>query len=177
MYLTKKVYVKNWDHLKPEERHEITVKKNGVAYQTAQIRELVYEVAYWRKANAIHKWFVDTVQEGKDECQESYVEREQLEALFHLCQKVAHRAKLVDGEVNNGWQYTPEKGQVALTAPGKVIANAEEIATLLPTEEGFFFGSTDYDEHYLFDINRTIEMLEKALNDPLKGDFYYQASW
>ena len=25
--------------------------------------------AYWRKANAIHKWFVDNVQDGEDNCQ------------------------------------------------------------------------------------------------------------
>jgi len=26
------------------------------------------EVGYWRKANHIHKWFVDNVQNGVDEC-------------------------------------------------------------------------------------------------------------
>jgi hypothetical protein len=29
------------------------------------------EVAYWRKFNALHKWFVDNVQDGIDECQRS----------------------------------------------------------------------------------------------------------
>ena len=34
---------------------------------------IVIEIGYWRKCNAIHKWFVDNVQNGIDECQESYV--------------------------------------------------------------------------------------------------------
>jgi hypothetical protein len=50
--------------------------------------ELKLTVAYWRKANAIHKWFVDNVQDGRDECQNSYVEREQLEKLVTLCEEV-----------------------------------------------------------------------------------------
>ena len=29
---------------------------------------IVEKVAYWRKANAIHKWFVDNVQDGEDDC-------------------------------------------------------------------------------------------------------------
>lgn len=45
-------------------------------------------VAYWRKQNAIHKWFVNTVQGGRDECQKSYVERDQLAALADLCDEV-----------------------------------------------------------------------------------------
>ena len=30
MYLYKKTYVKNWEHMSPEELHEISIKKNGV---------------------------------------------------------------------------------------------------------------------------------------------------
>ena len=29
MYLSKKTYVKNWDHMKPEEKHHVVVTKNG----------------------------------------------------------------------------------------------------------------------------------------------------
>ncbi|MHA2067249.1 MAG: hypothetical protein ACXABY_23010 [Candidatus Thorarchaeota archaeon] len=45
-------------------------------------------VMYWRKANAIHQWFVDNVQDGEDECREHYVPREKLEELRDLCQRV-----------------------------------------------------------------------------------------
>ena len=45
-------------------------------------------VGYWRKANAIHGWFVRNVQGGKDECQDSSVSRESLKELRNLCQKM-----------------------------------------------------------------------------------------
>lgn len=46
---------------------------------------LTYEGMYWRKANAIHQWFVENVQDGDDNCQEYYVGREDLERLMELC--------------------------------------------------------------------------------------------
>jgi hypothetical protein len=46
------------------------------------------EAAYWRKANAIHKWFVDNVQEGEDDCGHYHVDREQLAQLADLCDEV-----------------------------------------------------------------------------------------
>ena len=46
------------------------------------------EVGYWRKANHIHKWFVNNVQDGKDDCGEYYVSEEDLKKLLELCKKV-----------------------------------------------------------------------------------------
>ena len=46
------------------------------------------EVGYWRKANAIHNWFVTNVQDGKDDCEEYDVSREQLEQLRQQCKIV-----------------------------------------------------------------------------------------
>ena len=34
--------------------------------------------AYWRKVNAVHKWFVDNVQNGEDDCGEYYVSKDKL---------------------------------------------------------------------------------------------------
>ena len=50
-------------------------------------KEISIEAMGWRKANAIHGWFVRQCQGGKDECQESYVSREQLQELVELCQE------------------------------------------------------------------------------------------
>ena len=51
-------------------------------------------------------------------------------------------------------------------------------ATTLPTASGFFFGSTEYDEYYRHDLERTKLILEKALSlDENEVSFYYQASW
>lgn len=45
-------------------------------------------VAYWRKSNAIHAWFVDNCQGGEDDCNKYPVYREQLQELVDLCKKV-----------------------------------------------------------------------------------------
>ena len=39
---------------------------------------------YWRKANQIHKWFVDNVQGGNDNCGEYYVSQNKLQELLDL---------------------------------------------------------------------------------------------
>ena len=52
------------------------------------VKEIRVEAGYWRKANQIHKWFVDNVQGGTDDCGNYYVGREQLEELKKLCEQV-----------------------------------------------------------------------------------------
>lgn len=44
--------------------------------------------AYWRKANAIHNWFVDNCQEGVDNCQEVEISIEDMLILVDLCNQV-----------------------------------------------------------------------------------------
>ena len=54
-------------------------------------KEVSIEAMGWRKANAIHGWFVRRCQDGKDECQESYVSREQLQELVDLCHEALEK--------------------------------------------------------------------------------------
>lgn len=49
---------------------------------------LTMEAIYWRKANAIHGWFVKNIQNDVDDCGEYPVEREQLAELAELCERV-----------------------------------------------------------------------------------------
>lgn len=44
-------------------------------------------VAYWRKANSIHKWFVD-LDGGRDECQPIHVSLDQLKELREIANSV-----------------------------------------------------------------------------------------
>ena len=62
---------------------------------------------------------------------------------------------------------------------GDYIENSEEIAELLPSCDGFFFGGTAYDEYYLNDVKDTIEILKKVLRetDFEKEVVFYHASW
>lgn len=147
MYLTKRTYVKNWEHTPKEERWSILIKRGGKTDEKIdkkRIAEIVEEVGYWRKANAIHDWFVQNVQDGDDNCSEYYVPSEKLKELYDVVCKVLKNHSL-----------------------------AEE---LLPTSSGFFFGSTEYDECYWEDLESTKKILEEALKDE-GGSFYYQSSW
>jgi hypothetical protein len=111
------------------------------------------DCAYWRKANQIHGWFVDNVQDGVDECQETPVSRDQLRQLLAACKRVLKH--LERGAMNDG-------------------------ALELPPQEGFFFGSTDVDEWYKRDIQHTIRAIRKVLGlakNQRDVHFSYRSSW
>lgn len=73
--------------LSEEERALIApyIKKEGIylMYET-----IATEVGYWRKANQVHKWFVENVQGGVDDCNAYEVTKENLIELFKTCQTV-----------------------------------------------------------------------------------------
>lgn len=58
------------------------------ASQTPIVNEISCELMYWRKANAIHNWFVRYVQDGIDDCKPYIVSREQLTELKAVCERV-----------------------------------------------------------------------------------------
>lgn len=66
-------------------KFEKEIKKHNFpsVYETKE-----YQVGYWRKANAIHGWFVDKCADGVDDCRDIYVSREQAKDLLTLCDKV-----------------------------------------------------------------------------------------
>lgn len=112
-------------------------------YNIGMVRTMT-EIGYWRKANAIHKWFVDNVQDGIDDCKNYFVDPSQLEELKELCQEV--------------------------------LNNPKKAKELLPTESGFFFGPTEYDEWYFSDLRDTIEIIDWALDQNFCY-FSYESSW
>ena len=109
---------------------------------------IMQQIADWRKANAIHQWFVENIQDGEDDCRfHREVTESDLESLLDTCKTV--------------------------------LDNTDRAQELLPTQSGFFFGSTDYDEWYIDDLKHTIEIIEKILKET---DFdlyavYYVSSW
>lgn len=116
------------------------------------------EVGYLRKANHIHNWFVENVQDGEDDCcYHREVEKEDLLDLLDACETVLVSCELVDGQVKDS-----------------SIADI-----LLPTASGFFFGGTDYDEWYVEDIKKTIDIIKNVLEttDFHRQMIYYVSSW
>lgn len=110
-------------------------------------RAVSAEIAYWRKANAIHAWFVENVQDGKDDCGSYYVSFDKLEQLADVC--------------------------------GRVLADRSLAADLLPSQSGFFFGTTEYDEWYFDSLIYTVTRI-KAIIENLRDEHWhieYHSSW
>ena len=124
---------------------------------------IIEDVGYWRKANQIHNWFVENIQNGVDDCcYHGEVTKEDLEELLYICERVLNSCELVDGHVCNG--YTFENGKAVPTMEtGKYVKDSSIAEELLPSTSGFFFGSTDYDEYYVDDIKNTIDIITKVL--------------
>lgn len=55
---------------------------------SVQFAEITLQLAYWRKANQIHRFFIDECGNGKDDGQDIYVCREDLQKLLELCETV-----------------------------------------------------------------------------------------
>lgn len=167
MYLTADVYVGAKYHkvrtrnIVVSNRHKAEFRNGGKddfkdvnVFPTSNISSISYDVGYWRKSNWVHKWFVDNVQGGEDNCERYCVEDEKLEELKNLC------SKLLENK------------------------DEQEALKLLPPQGGFFFGATDTSKQefwkwYWLDLKETVEQLDRALEFGKKfyATFYYQSSW
>jgi len=145
MYLTKETYIgAKWEHRNVTGKIEVKACGKPFNIQLNRVSKITEEIGYWRKANAIHAWFVENVQDGDDNCNGHYVDKEDLQDLLDI--------------VN------------------AVLEDHSKAGDLLPTQPGFFFGSTEYDEWYYGDLKLTKEILLEALTEQ-GGDLYYNASW
>lgn len=189
MYLTVDYYLSAYDFRREQAKKdkevakEIAVFDSIVGLMGIEPKDLPecnsismdIQVGYWRKANAIHNWFVNNVQNGNDNCEKYYVSREQIEELAALCERIVEGIDF--GEVvmegPEPWSYE--------TYPN--LTFSEEVEDLindeLPPQGGFFFGPTDLGAWYATYVKDTAEMLRKLLNMPeLENyDFRYQSSW
>jgi len=97
MYLTgrRRVYryLDEDDHTALNNNSTLTAMAHG-----REVQGLEIEVQYWRKANAVHKWFVDNVQEGQDDCRPYTVQPDDLRRLMRDCRLVLDDQRLA-GEV------------------------------------------------------------------------------
>ena len=80
---------------------------------------------------------------------------------------------------------------VSLEKLKELVANCKTVLKekgkadkLLPSQGGFFFGSTDYDKFYFEDLKYTVKMLTPIIKEMEKeyangnfSDLYYQSSW
>ena len=122
---------------------------------------IMKQVGYWRKANEIHNWFVENVQDGDDDCDyHNECTRGILEDLLHTCKTVLDSCATTYRD-------------------GKVVIDSSVAEELLPRCRGFFFGGDGYDEYYVSDIVDTIKILEDVLatTDFETQMVFYISSW
>lgn len=193
MNLYKKTYVGNKWRKKgeqvsvsvPEKKKEKAEKEMGDNWnehilnevreiKSERITEIVEDMGYWRKANAIHNWIIDNVADGVDDCKEVYFSEEDMKELLDICKKVLAKSKMKKGEIQVGTQYKDGK-ETPMMEDGEYVEDSSVAEELLPTASGFFFGGTEYDQYYIEDVKHTVEVLETALKE--SGDYYYSASW
>ena len=111
-----------------------------------------YPVGYWRKAHAIHDWFVNELAHGVDECQEISVSRVDLEILRNSCKAILSSDEMEEEA-------------------------AEQNLDSIPGLDG-----NKIDEWYIESLKDTVAMIDNVLsiiqNDsPDYWQFIYQASW
>jgi len=153
MYLTKRVFIGGeFEHRKVKGRGvDVTIgegdDKQRVRIPAGKIGEVILPVAYWRKANQIHQWFVDECQDGQDECQETYVSENQLKELLELSKEVKR--------TGDSTQLPPQSG---------FFFGSTEV------DERYWAGIDST-------IDMLSEALKDAAEDGAEYSFYYQSSW
>ena len=157
-YLTAKKYVAKWNYDGGYDNKVITQEfQDLLPMDTPDITKygqfagitVEYPVGYWRKANAIHNFFVQNVGEDVDDCREMWVDRDVLVELRSRCDDVI--------KADNTEEMAQEVG--------------------LETVSGFFFGDTEYGDWYREDLKLTVEICDFVLALPEEYSLHYQASW
>lgn len=157
MYLKADKYVGGWNHSTDEEKAtfkqllKIAGTEGLIASRSPSVN-VSTNVAYWRKANAVHSWFVRELADGVDECQPIHVPVESMTKLVAEC-----------------------KAALELYETGDKEAAGER----MQPQGGFFFGGTSIDEWWAEGLKETIKQLTPLLEPGVcdEFEFYYQASW
>ena len=116
------------------------------------------ESCYWRKVNWLHRYFTE-VATNADEVENDnltpfFIRREDLKLLITHCAEILSSCVFpIEGEPT--WQ--------------------DEAETWLPTQSGFFFGDTAYNEWYLNGLVHTMDKVAQVLADYPDEEFVYMA--
>ena len=112
-----------------------------------RVKEVVIEAAYWRKANQIHSWFVDNVQNGNDDCEFHAVTKKQLLKLGDTVQQVLSN---------------PEKAMELLPPQSGFFFGSTEV-------DEYYWGDIEYTIKLLESVLNDEKLKEY--------DFEYYSSW
>ena len=157
MYLSKKTYVQQWDHQSSEETYSVNVTRGGNLVNHIQPNRVSYveeQIGYWRKANQIHHWFVENVQDGNDNCGTYYVGIGDLANLLNACKEV---------------KDNPEKAEELLPPQGGFFFGDVSI-------DEYYFQDIDRTIEILEDV-LSEKVFDKDGKECYPAEFYYHSSW
>ncbi|WP_279256106.1 hypothetical protein [Enterococcus faecalis] len=117
-------------------------------YEKEQEKVEAQAIGYWRKANQIRAFFASYAPEQSDINIEMLIVNEEM--LLELKQRI----------------------MLCLTE-----RNEEASSELLPTSQGFFFGSTEYDDWYYQDLEISLPIIEKALTAIKDNKLVFYHEW
>ena len=146
MYLTAKRYLSKYNPEDAKLRELVSAIDFGFP---GEVEQVTFEAMYWRKANAIHRWFVSKVQEGVDNCAEYNVDADDLTELRDICKQI-----LVD----------PSKADQLLPPQSGFFFGSTEV------DEWYL-------EQLKYTVDRLDVLLDLPQVKDRKINFYYSSSW
>jgi hypothetical protein len=100
-------------------------------------------VAYWRKANAIHGWFVKNVQGGNDDCGRYRVPRESLVELQEAClEALANRDSKVLDPTEGFFFGSSDKDEYWQADLRETVTIIGTLLKIVPEEWSFYYQSS-----------------------------------
>lgn len=123
------------------------------------------EVGYFRKVNFLLSFF-----DYEENCEYKEISKDKLEELRHACIEIG-RMKPVRYEIT---KYT-----YGGTEQVKVYSDADQkrCAELLPTQSGFFFGNTDYDQWYFNEVKEVLSWVDGVLDNLADDEVVLMYCW
>lgn len=147
MYLSAKKYYSDYD-ADSSKIINIILPGSGIGHLAdSSSINLTIRVMYWRKANQIHNWFVQNVQDGVDNCVEYFVSTDDLMELRDICEKVL---------------FNPEENVGFLPTQGGFFFGSQEI-------------DEQYLDQLRYTVKRLNDLF--TLSQGQNVNFYYQSSW
>ena len=140
----------NWMKTAPPGLPSDITRQLGIL-ESIPVSKVTIELGHWIKANQIHKWFVDNVQEGVDNCVETDVSRYQLTLLKNTCLDVI--------------EFNHKAPEILPCQLGMFFDGTGH------------FGVINYSEPYYEVLNSVVNSINSALSLPEEWEFKYRSSW
>jgi len=142
MYLSAKRYIWKSDNKDNNVQDRLNEVMKDDLPEGMRVQEITVDAMYWRKANAIHGWFVKNCQEGEDDCREYYVDREQIEELRNICKATLQGQDDGELEPTEGFFFgSYEKDEWYYKDLQETVEGLDKVLTL-PNSYEFYYRSS-----------------------------------